>query len=308
MGAVASPSSTCRPSWPDVVTGRSSWSHFYLPSTDPAYLADLRAALSEANVQLECFLIDDGDPTDATGSAPGEDWVSGWLDVAVALGAPRARVVAGKSEPTPLRLDASAAVLRRLAERHPELRVVTENWHALLPNADAVIALLERTENQVGFLVDLGNWRGPGKYDDLARVAHLAETCRRRCGWPTPAWMSTTTAAPSPCARRGLCRPAGDRLRRPRPRRVGTSGAGVRGRHRRLRLTPPAHDTTIRPRLAPCRLRLLPRRPAIRSNLTTTLSNHQVQQHLESLTNSIVASVSATMSPKPTIANTVTAK
>ncbi|MEJ6906692.1 sugar phosphate isomerase/epimerase, partial [Bradyrhizobium japonicum] len=100
--------------------GAFQLAHFYLPSTDPAYLADLRAALSEANEELECFLVDDGDPTDVTGSAPGEDWVSGWLDVAAALGAPRARVVAGKSEPTPLRLDASAAVLRRLAERHPE--------------------------------------------------------------------------------------------------------------------------------------------------------------------------------------------
>jgi hypothetical protein len=79
-----------------------------------------------------------------------------------------------------LRLDASASVLRRLADRHPELRVVTENWHALLPNADAVIALLERTENRVGFLIDLGNWRGPSKYDDLARVAHLAETCQAK--------------------------------------------------------------------------------------------------------------------------------
>jgi sugar phosphate isomerase/epimerase len=160
--------------------GAFQLAHFYLPSTDPAYLTELKAALAGANVQLECFLIDDGDPTDATGSAPGEDWISGWLDVAAALGAPRARVVAGKSEPTPLRLDASASVLRRLADRHPELRVVTENWHALLPNADAVIALLERTENRVGFLIDLGNWRGPSKYDDLARVAHLAETCQAK--------------------------------------------------------------------------------------------------------------------------------
>ena len=31
-------------------------------------------------------------------------------------------------------------MLRRLADRHPELRVVTENWHALLPDADAVWA------------------------------------------------------------------------------------------------------------------------------------------------------------------------
>lgn len=160
--------------------GAFQLAHFYLPSTDAGYLAELRAATAAAGVELECFLIDDGDPSDTTGAAPGEEWISGWLDVAVALGAPRARVVAGKSEPTPLRLDASATVLRSLADRHPDVRVVTENWHALLPNADAVIALLERTEDRVGFLADLGNWRGPGKYDELARVAHLAETCQAK--------------------------------------------------------------------------------------------------------------------------------
>jgi sugar phosphate isomerase/epimerase len=160
--------------------GAFQLAHFYLPTTEPGYLAELKVALAEANVSLECFLVDDGDPTDSTGTAPGEDWISGWLDVATALGAPRARVVAGKSEPTPLRLDASAAVLIRLADRHPELRIVTENWHALLPNADAVIALLERTGDRVGFLLDLGNWRGPGKYDELARVARLAETCQAK--------------------------------------------------------------------------------------------------------------------------------
>lgn len=154
--------------------------HFYLPTTDPIYLAELRAALASADVELECFLIDDGDPTDGTGTQPGEAWIGDWLEVATALGAPRARVVAGKSAPTPLRLDASAAVLGRLAERHPAVRIVTENWHALLPDADAVIALLERTGERVGFLVDLGNWRGPDKYDQLARVAPLAETCQAK--------------------------------------------------------------------------------------------------------------------------------
>ena len=160
--------------------GSFQLAHFYLPRTEAAYLDELRSAIAEAGVTLECFLVDDGDPTDTTRSAPGESWISGWLEVATILGAPRARVVAGKSAPTPLRLDASAAVLRRLAARHPELRVVTENWHALLPDADAVIALLERTEDQVGFLVDLGNWRGPGKYAELARVASLAESCQAK--------------------------------------------------------------------------------------------------------------------------------
>lgn len=160
--------------------GAFQLAHFYLPSTDSAYLAELRAAIAEAGVQLECFLVDDGDPTDTTGSAPSEDWLGDWLDVAETLGAPRARLVAGKSEPTPLRLDASAKMLTRLADRHPDVRIVTENWHALLPDADAVIALLERTGDRVGFLVDLGNWRGPDKYDQLTRVAHLAETCQAK--------------------------------------------------------------------------------------------------------------------------------
>ncbi|MFT4165482.1 MAG: TIM barrel protein [Microlunatus sp.] len=160
--------------------GSFQLAHFYLPSTEASYLDELRAAIAESGVALECFLVDDGDPTDQTGNAPGESWLSGWLEVATLLGAPSARVPAGKSEPTPLRLDASAAVLRRLADRHPELRLVTENWLALLPDADSVIALLERTEDKVGFLIDLGNWRGPGKYAELARVAHLAETCQAK--------------------------------------------------------------------------------------------------------------------------------
>lgn len=160
--------------------GAFQLAHFYLPSTESAYLAELRSALTESGVELECFLVDDGDPTDTTGSAPSEEWLSGWLDVAETLGAPRARLVSGKSDPTPLRLDASAAVLTRLADRHPNIRVVTENWHALLPNADAVLALFERTGDRVGFLVDLGNWRGPDKYEELARVAHLAETCQAK--------------------------------------------------------------------------------------------------------------------------------
>jgi sugar phosphate isomerase/epimerase len=160
--------------------GSVQLAHFYLPTTDATYLSELRSALADANVTLECFLVDDGDLTDPTRSAPGEVWISGWLEVAALLGAPRARVVAGKSAPTPLRLDASAAGLRRLADRHPDVRLVTENWHALLPDADAVIALLERTDDRIGFLIDLGNWRGPDKYEQLARVAHLAETCQAK--------------------------------------------------------------------------------------------------------------------------------
>ena len=131
-------------------------------------------------MELECFLVDDGDPTDATGSAPGEDWVSGWLDVAAALGAPRARVVAGKSEPTPLRLDASAAVLRRLAELPPG----AAGGHRELARPAAERRCRDRpagADREPGRVPGRpGQLAGPGKYDDLARVAHLAETCQAK--------------------------------------------------------------------------------------------------------------------------------
>jgi sugar phosphate isomerase/epimerase len=157
--------------------------HFYLPTVEPGYLAELSDAFDRAGVQLECFLIDEGDlaDPDPAVSAAQQDWIAGWLDVAAALGAPRARVVAGKQPPSPKALDASARGLSRLAERHADVRIVTENWHALLPDAASVLGLLDRTEGRIGFLVDLGNWSGPTKYVELAAVAGRAETCQAKC-------------------------------------------------------------------------------------------------------------------------------
>jgi len=156
--------------------------HFYLASREPAYVAEVRAAFAAAGVELECLLVDDGDLTHPTQGAAQQDWVSGWLDVAAALGAPRARVVAGKQAPTEETLALAARRLAELAERHPDVRVVTENWHALLPDAASVSRLLDACEGRVGFLVDLGNWKGAGKYDQLAAVAHRAETCQAKVG------------------------------------------------------------------------------------------------------------------------------
>lgn len=155
--------------------------HFYLPTRESSYLGELRSAFDENQVNLECFLIDDGDLTHSSGGDQQEAWISSWLDVGEELGSPRARVVAGKRPPSAEALDASAGRLRRLADRHAGLRIVTENWHALLPDAASVIGLLDRSEGRVGFLVDLGNWPAPGKYAELAAVAGLAETCQAKC-------------------------------------------------------------------------------------------------------------------------------
>lgn len=154
--------------------------HFYLPRRDQPYLAELRAAFADAGVALECLLIDDGDLAHPSDGDAQRDWVSSWLETAEALGAARARVVAGQQPPEPSTLAASATRLRQLADRHPDLRLVTENWHALLPDAASVVELLDQTEGQVGFLVDLGNWKGPDRHAQLAAVAGLAETCQAK--------------------------------------------------------------------------------------------------------------------------------
>jgi sugar phosphate isomerase/epimerase len=155
--------------------------HFHLPTRDAGYLAELRAALADAQIELDAVLVDDADLTHPTDADDHEAWIGGWLEDAVTLGARRARVIAGKSDPTPERLSASSKRLTRLAAEHPDVRVVTENWLQLMPTAADVHAVLDPTEGSVGFLIDLGNWTGEDKYDELASVAPLAETCHAKC-------------------------------------------------------------------------------------------------------------------------------
>ncbi|MGC4105105.1 MAG: TIM barrel protein [Thermomicrobiales bacterium] len=154
--------------------------HFHLASRDAAYLAAVREALATHGITLDTFLIDDGDLTAPDADAH-EAWCGEWLDVAEALGAQRARIGAGRSAPTPELLTASGERLARLAAAHPAVRVVTENWLEMTPDAASVLAVLDAAGDGVGLLIDLGNWTGPAKYDDLAVLAPHAETCHAKC-------------------------------------------------------------------------------------------------------------------------------
>jgi hypothetical protein len=155
--------------------------HFHLASTSPAYLAELRTALSDADITLEALLVDDGDLTDPARADEVEAWMGRWLDVATALGAARARLQVGRAAPTPELIQACADRLRRLADAHPKVRIVIENDKGTMRDAEAVQALLAATGDAVGFLIDTGNWQGPNAEQDLARVASLAETCHAKC-------------------------------------------------------------------------------------------------------------------------------
>lgn len=149
--------------------------HFYLPTTEAYYLAELRDAFDSAGVDLEVLLIDDGDVTHPAHGAAQQVWLSGWLEVAEQLRIPRVRVSAGDQPPSEDVLATSASRLRALAAEHPGLRVLTENWKSLLVDADVTRNLLDRLEGEVGLLIDTGNWTGPDKYTQIARVAGEAE-------------------------------------------------------------------------------------------------------------------------------------
>ncbi|QGN32928.1 sugar phosphate isomerase/epimerase [Microlunatus sp. Gsoil 973] len=155
--------------------------HFHLPHRDSGYLSELRAALDEAGILLDALLVDAGDLTHPTDADAHQAWIDAWIDDAEALGARRARIIAGQQPPSPDRLQDSGRRLARLAAGHPGVRIVTENWMALLPDADSVKAVLGSAGDQVGLLADLGNWTGPGKYKQLAAIAASAETCHAKC-------------------------------------------------------------------------------------------------------------------------------
>ena len=154
--------------------------HFQLPRRDASYLDELRSALSDANVTLDALLVDAGDLVHQTDADAHETWIAGWLDDAGRLGAARGRVVAGEAAPTPELIAASGRRLRRLAADSP-VRVVTENWKALLPTAAAVHSLLDAAGGQVGLLVDLANWNGADLEAELAAIGGMAETCHAKC-------------------------------------------------------------------------------------------------------------------------------
>ncbi len=166
--------------------------HFHLPSTDDSYLDALRRALDASGVELWALLIDTGDLTaaDPQTRAAEEVFIAGWLDIAAQLGATRARVIAGNAPPGPdgAALPVSAAALGRLAQQAEAggVRLVTENWHALLNRPEEVWALLDMMHGRVGLKLDFGNWQGARKYKDLARIAPLAECTHAKASFPRP--------------------------------------------------------------------------------------------------------------------------
>ena len=164
--------------------------HFHLPSREPAYLHQLRSALERANVTLWQLLIDAGDITHPTAAEEELEWIEGWIDVAATLGATRARVSGGRAEPSRATLAMSNEGLERLADYAGlrGVRLMTENWQNLLSKPEYVLTVLDGLDH-VGLLADFGNWSGPTKYKDLARILPRAESTHAKAHFSGPGMM-----------------------------------------------------------------------------------------------------------------------
>ena len=158
---------------------------FHLPSRDPVYLGELRAQLKATGVTLQTLLIDDGDVTHPENGARDQAWIASWIEIANELGAEHARIIAGKQAPSKATLDRSVAALGALADGNAgsSVRLTTENWFNLLPSAEEVTYVLDRLEGKVGLLGDFGNWKGTGKYDELAKIFGRAELCHAKASF-----------------------------------------------------------------------------------------------------------------------------
>ncbi|HVF85070.1 MAG TPA: TIM barrel protein [Abditibacteriaceae bacterium] len=156
--------------------------HFHLLSRDDDYLHQLRSALEKANVELWSFLIDDGDISHPQNSERDVQWVREWFPVAQKLGAKRARVIGGKSEPTPENMQRSMQAMQQLAQdaKAYDLRLMTENWYNILSTPQRVLDVFEQTQGEVGLCLDFGNWNHADKHEMLSQIAPLAESCHAK--------------------------------------------------------------------------------------------------------------------------------
>jgi sugar phosphate isomerase/epimerase len=163
--------------------------HFHLPSLEDMYLADLRASLQIAGVELFSILIDDGDIThpDPLQRRREIEWIREWVEIAARLGASHARVIAGKQRVVGRSvIHQSADGLQSLAQAGKAcgVQVITENFHETAKRPETILEILERCSGEVGLCVDFGNFSGATKYADLEAVLPYATSIHAKAHYP----------------------------------------------------------------------------------------------------------------------------
>jgi sugar phosphate isomerase/epimerase len=149
--------------------------HFHFPSTEPAYLQQLRGAFQSAGVSFDTLLLDYGDITSQDDARLQADTqlIREWIDVAAQAGAKQIRIVAGDAEPDDdAAISRSAAALIALGEYAAAhgVRVITENFRRLTSTGRSCTKLLAEAGEQLGMITDFGNFKSAAKYEELASI------------------------------------------------------------------------------------------------------------------------------------------
>ncbi len=171
--------------------------HFHFPTRDKGYLTELASEAARANVEIFSILVDDGDITAAD---PQErevqlDWIRGWIDSAGILGAKAARIVAGEaSVPADIQnpaghpsIQMSALQLKSLYAYGQDkgIKIFTENFRPLSLQADHLVAILELCDGQITICADFGNFKGPDRYQEFAKIAPWATSGHAKAQYET---------------------------------------------------------------------------------------------------------------------------
>ncbi|MDF2960126.1 MAG: xylose isomerase [Paenibacillus sp.] len=147
--------------------------HFHFPSTETAYLEQLREAFVTAGISFDTLLLDYGDLTTEDDIRHDADYalIRSWIDIASRSGAKQIRVIGGDAQPTDEEaIRKSAAALSELADYASAegVRVITENFRPLTSTGASCLNLLGQAGDKVGFITDFGNFKLPSKYGEFA--------------------------------------------------------------------------------------------------------------------------------------------
>ncbi len=149
--------------------------HFHFPSTEAAYLEELRRSFSEAGVSFDTLLLDYGEitSTDEARRTADMGFIREWIDVASQCGAKQIRLIAGEApHDDESAIRQSAAALSELARYSASrgVRVITENFKALTSAGESCLKLMDSASEAIPMITDFGNFRGQAKYEELAMI------------------------------------------------------------------------------------------------------------------------------------------
>jgi sugar phosphate isomerase/epimerase len=146
--------------------------HFHFPTTESAYLEQLRSSFQASDVRFDTLLLDYGNLTsnDAVQRVADLSLIKKWIDIASLCGAKQIRVIAGEAAPVDeeaIRLSATSLAELASYAAPKGVRVITENFKSLTSTAASSLKLLSQAGDSVGFITDFGNYYGPEKIEEI---------------------------------------------------------------------------------------------------------------------------------------------